>query len=107
MNFLWAIYWYFLNPLLTILVWVIIINAVISWLVVFGVVNPHNQFINMIRRFTFAVTEPLLRPIRRFVPPLGNVDISPLILILAVFFTRGYLLPELIGLVTGGSPTIR
>jgi YggT family protein len=107
MNFLWAIYGYFLKPLLTILVWVIVINAVLSWLVAFNVVNPQNQLVSMIGRFTYAITEPLLRPIRRFIPPLGGVDITPIILILAIIFTREYLLPELISLITGQRLALR
>ncbi len=98
MSFLAAVYGYFARPLLTILVWVIIINAILSWLVAFRVVNPHNQIVSMIGRFTEAVTEPLLRPFRRFIPPLGGIDITPLILILAIFFLRDYLLPLVLGL---------
>ncbi len=105
MNLLWALYFYFLSPLLTILVWVIIINAVLSWLVAFRVVNPHNQLVSYVMRFTYAVTEPLLRPLRRIIPSLGGIDLTPIILILAIYFVRGWVLPELIGLIAG-PPTL-
>jgi YggT family protein len=95
-DFLTAIYFYFLRPLLTILVWVIIINAILSWLVAFNVVNPRNQIVSIIGRFTDTVTRPLLRPLRRFIPSLGGVDITPLILILAIFFVRDWLLREVL-----------
>jgi YggT family protein len=101
MSLIEAIYVYFLHPLLTILVWVIIINAILSWLVAFRVVNPHNQLVSMIGRFTMGVTDPLLRPIRRFVPPLGGIDITPIILILAIFFTRDWVLPQLLRFISG------
>jgi YggT family protein len=99
MSLIEAVYVYFLHPLLSILVWVIIINAILSWLVAFRVVNPHNQLVSMIGRFTMAITEPLLRPFRRFIPPLGGIDITPIILILAIFFVRDWVLPQLLNLI--------
>lgn len=96
MSLLIAINQYFINPLLTLLVWVIIINAILSWLVAFRVVNPHNQLVSMIGRFTDAVTYPLLSPLRRVIPTLGGIDLSPLILILAIFFVRDYLIPQIL-----------
>ena len=103
MNLLDALYVFFINPLLSILVWVIIINAILSWLVAFNVVNPRNQVVSMIGRFTYAVTEPLLRPLRRFIPSFGGIDITPIILILAIFFVRDYVIPQLLHLLTGGA----
>lgn len=105
MHILWAIYFYFLSPLLSALVWIIVINAVLSWLVAFRVVNPHNQFVSMVMRFTYALTEPFLRPLRRFIPYIGGIDITPIILILAIYFVRGWVLPELITLMVG-QPTL-
>ena len=103
MSLLFALNAYFINPLLTILVWVIIINAILSWLVAFNVVNPRNQLVSMIGRFTYAITEPLLRPLRRFIPPLGGIDVTPIILILAIFFVRDYVIPQLLLLLAGGA----
>jgi YggT family protein len=101
MSLIEAVYAYFLHPLLTILVWVIIINAILSWLIAFRVVNPQNQFVSMIARFTYAVTEPLLRPFRRFIPSLGGIDITPILLILAIFFVRDWVLPQLLAVIAG------
>lgn len=102
MNILWALYFYFAAPLLTLLFWVIIINAVMSWLIAFNVVNPRNQFVNMFLRFTYAITEPLLRPIRRVIPPLGGVDVTPIFLLLGITFIRDWALPAAIRAIVGG-----
>jgi YggT family protein len=88
-----VIYSFFLAPILTILVWLMIISAVLTWLVAFNVVNPRNQFVGTIMQFTDAITRPLLAPFRRFVPPLGGVDVTPILLILTIFFVRDWLLP--------------
>jgi len=94
-NIFQALLQYFVSPILSILVIVIFVSVVLSWLIAFNVVNPHNQLVNAIWRFTSALTEPLLRPIRRFVPPLGGMDLSPLILLLVVYFIQGWVLPRL------------
>jgi len=71
------------------LYWLIIIGAAIfSWLYAFNVVNPRNQFVGMVGDFLFRATEPALRPIRRFIPDLGGIDISPIILLLIIYFIR-------------------
>lgn len=62
--------------------WVVILAAVFSWLYAFNVVNPRNQFISTIGDMLYRVTEPALRPIRNFMPSLGGIDISPVILLL-------------------------
>jgi YggT family protein len=79
-------------------IWILVIQAILSFLVVFNVVNPRNQVVSMIWRFTMAVTEPVLRPIRRIVPPLGSrkqygatsggIDLSPFILILGIILIQ-------------------
>ena len=68
--------------------WIIIAAAVMSWLVAFGVLNVRNQFIRMVVDTLYRLTEPMLRPIRRIMPNLGGVDISPVILLLGLFFLR-------------------
>ena len=68
--------------------WVVIGSAIMSWLVAFGVVNTRNQFIRVVVNTLYRLTEPMLRPIRRFLPDLGGVDISPLVLILLLVFAR-------------------
>ena len=69
--------------------WVVIIYVVMSWLVTFDVINTRNQFVRTIGDFLYRLTEPALRPIRRVLPHLGGVDLSPLALILLIFLVRG------------------
>ena len=71
--------------------WIIIASAIFSWLYAFNVVNTSNQFISMIGEFLYKATEPALRPIRRILPDLGGLDISPIILLLIIFFLRNFL----------------
>jgi YggT family protein len=78
-------------------VYLIVASAILSWLVAFNVVNTRNDFVRSIWNFLDAVTQPALRPIRRILPNLGGVDISPIILILLIIFIQklivDYLLP--------------
>ncbi len=68
--------------------WLIIASAIFSWLFAFNVINSRNQVVGMIGDFLYRVTEPALRPIRRVLPDLGGIDISPIILLLILFFVR-------------------
>ncbi|MGF1605496.1 MAG: YggT family protein [Rhodothalassiaceae bacterium] len=68
--------------------WLVIIQAIMSWLIAFNVINTYNQVVNTIATMLYRLTEPALRPIRRFMPDLGGVDISPIILILIIFFLQ-------------------
>ena len=70
---------------LDIYTWVIIASAIFSWLFAFGVVNPRNNVVATIGDALYRLTEPALRPIRRFVPSFGGLDISPIILLLLIF----------------------
>lgn len=86
------------DVLLNLFIWVIIISAVIGWLIIFGVINPYSEFVRTVQQFCQIVTEPFLRPIRRFVPPINGIDISPLILIIFIWFLQmvvvhGWLIP--------------
>jgi len=72
--------------------WIIIASAIFSWLYAFNVINSRNQFVGAIGNFLFRVTEPALRPIRRIMPDLGGIDISPIILLLILFFVRQLIL---------------
>jgi YggT family protein len=67
---------------------VLIVAVIMSWLVAFNVINTHNRFVYTVNDFLYRVTEPALRPIRRFVPNLGGVDISPIVLILLLWFVQ-------------------
>lgn len=98
MSFFDAVIFMLLRPLVSLVVYVVIANAILSWLLAFGVLNSRNSVVNTIGRFTYSVTEPLLAPFRRFIPPLGGVDISPIFLILALFFVRDWVLVRLAGL---------
>lgn len=69
-------------------IWALIISAVLSWLVAFNVVNTRNRFVYMVGDFLHRITEPALRPIRRIIPNLGGIDISPLVLILLLLFLQ-------------------
>ncbi|MGQ7793519.1 YggT family protein [Faunimonas sp. B44] len=68
--------------------WVIIASAIFSWLYAFNVVNPRSTFVSTVGRILYQLTEPALRPIRRYVPTFGGLDISPIILILLVFLVE-------------------
>ncbi len=80
-----------IDKVIDIYTWIVIASAIVSWLVAFGVVNTRNQFVYMVVNFLDRVTEPALRPIRRVMPNLGGVDISPVILLLLLFFLRSLL----------------
>ncbi len=80
-----------LTTAITLYVWALIISAVLSWLVAFKVINTQNRFVYAVGDFLHRLTEPALRPIRRVIPNLGGIDISPIILILALFFVRDLL----------------
>lgn len=81
--------------------WAIIIVALMSWLISFNVVNFHNQIVRSVWNGLNAIVEPALQPIRRFLPNMGGLDISPVILLLIVGFLRDFVhrdLPRLVGL---------
>ncbi|MEK9826852.1 MAG: YggT family protein [Alphaproteobacteria bacterium] len=80
-----------IDLVLGLVVWALILSAILSWLVAFNVVNVRNQFISTVGNFLYRVTEPMLRPIRRYVPDFGGVDVSPVILILVIYFIRSVL----------------
>ena len=73
---------------INIYVFVLIASAVMSWLLAFNVLNSRNQFVAMLAEFLYRVTEPALRPIRRFIPHLGGIDVSPVVLILVLYFVQ-------------------
>jgi len=69
-------------------IWLVIIGAIVSWLVAFNVVNTSNRAVYMIGDFLYRITEPALRPIRRVLPNMGGIDISPVVLILGLIFLQ-------------------
>lgn len=68
--------------------YVVIAAVIVSWLIAFNIINPYNDFVRSLWKAITAVTEPLLRPIRRLMPDLGGLDLSPIILLLACYFVR-------------------
>ena len=90
-SLLWLI-----DTVITLYVWLLIASAVLSWLIAFNVVNLRNPIVMQLADFLDRVTEPALRPIRRVLPNLGGIDISPIILILLLYFARN-LIFELFG----------
>ncbi len=79
------------DNIITLYIWVLIISAVMSWLIAFGVVNTRNRAVYLIADFCYRVTEPALRPIRRILPLMGGIDLSPIILIFLLWFVRDLL----------------
>ena len=77
-----------LDSMITIYLWIIIINAILSWLVAFNVLNTQNRFVFSVLDATYKLTDPALSKIRRFIPMFGSIDISPVILILILMFLR-------------------
>ena len=77
-----------LDSVITIYLWIIIINAVLSWLVAFNILNTQNRFVFSVLDATYKMTDPVLNKIRRFIPTFGSIDISPVILILFLMFLR-------------------
>jgi YggT family protein len=85
----------FLSYLVSLYEWIVIFAIVLSWLIAFNVVNFTNPFVRTLRQAFDALTEPLLRPIRRMMPDLGGIDLSPVVLLLACLFVRTVILPNI------------
>ena len=85
-----------ISTVISIYIWLLIAQAVLSWLVAFGVVNRYNRAVATIGDFLWRITEPVLRPIRRVLPDLGGIDISPVVLILILWFARDLMFEYLV-----------
>ena len=77
-----------LDNVIMIYLWIIIINAILSWLVAFNILNTQNRFVFSVLDATYKLTDPALNKIRRFIPTFGSIDISPVVLILILMFLR-------------------
>ncbi len=77
-----------LDSIITIYLWIIIINAILSWLVAFNILNTQNRFVFSVLDATYKMTDPALNKIRSFIPTFGSIDLSPVILILLLMFLR-------------------
>ncbi len=78
------------NAVIELYIWCLIVWVILSWLVAFNVVNTRNRFVAVVGDFLDRITEPALRPIRRVLPNLGGIDISPILLILLIYFIRDF-----------------
>jgi YggT family protein len=79
--FIWLIL-----QIISIYTWIVIAAVVMSWLIAFGVINTYNRFARSVVQFLDAMTEPVFRQVRRVIPPIGGLDISPLIVLIALQF---------------------
>ena len=84
-----------LDSVITIYIWILIINALLSWLIAFNVLNTSNRLVYSLLDISYKMTDPLLRPIKNFLPNLGNIDVSPVVLILLLMFVRNLILEYL------------
>ena len=79
---------YLVLQILKLYSYVVIANVIISWLIAFNILNTQNRFVYSILEFTYRLTDPILNKIRRFLPNLGSLDISPIILLLLIWFVE-------------------
>src|ERR1700756_1716874 len=84
-----------LNPIAALIItvldiykWIVIAAVIVSWLVAFNVINSHNNFVRTVLRMLYALTEPVFRPIRKNNPPMGGLDLSPLIVFVIIWFVE-------------------
>jgi YggT family protein len=88
-----------IDLLLSVLMWIIIVQAILSWLVAFNVINTYNDFVRQVLYALDRITEPLYRPIRKIMPDFGALDLSPMVVLLLIYIIRNILLPSLAGAV--------
>lgn len=86
-----------LSMILTIIWWVFLIMIIMSWLISFNVINTRNDFVAAVWRVINAITEPILRPIRRVIPPMGGLDLSPIVVFVIIFFLQNWIASIAIG----------
>ena len=90
-----------ISMILTLIWWIFLIMIIMSWLINFNVINTRNQFVATVWRVVNQITDPILKPIRRIVPPLGGLDLSPIIVFVIIFFLQTFIandLPRMLGL---------
>lgn len=80
-----AVIAFIVNSVIQLYIMVLFVTVIASWLVAFGVVNRHNQFVDAVLRFCHAVTEPLLRPVRNMLPSLGGIDLAPIVVFIGLW----------------------
>ena len=82
-----ALFW-LIDQVIGLLITLVIIQVVLSWLVAFNVINTSNRFVYLVGDFLYRVTEPALKPVRRLLPTMGGIDLSPVVLILLLYFLQ-------------------
>ena len=80
-----------ISMILTLVWWVFLIMIIMSWLISFNVINTRNQFVAGVWRVVNAITEPILRPIRRILPAMGGLDLSPIVVFVIIFFLQNWI----------------
>jgi YggT family protein len=68
--------------------WIVIVAVIVSWLTAFNIINSHNNFVRSLLHILYALTEPVFRPIRKILPPMGGLDLSPIIVFLIIWFLQ-------------------
>jgi YggT family protein len=82
--------------LLNLVWWIIVVQAVMSWLIAFNVINTHNDFVRSIWQALDKMTEPLYRPIRKIMPDFGALDLSPMVVLLLLYILMNVVLPNML-----------
>ncbi len=87
-----------IDTVISLYIWCLFIYVIMSWLVNFGVINTHNRFVYIVLDVLYRITEPVLRPIRNFIPNLGNIDIAPIVLVLLLIFLRNLITVDILAM---------
>ena len=77
-----------IDTLLEIYKWIVLAAVIVSWLAAFNVINEHNNFVRTALRILYTLTEPVFRPVRRILPPMGGLDLSPIVVLVAIWFLQ-------------------
>ena len=86
-----------ISLILTIVWWVFLIMIIMSWLISFNVINTRNDFVAAVWRVINAITEPILKPIRKIIPPMGGLDLSPIVVFVIIFFLQNWIASIAVG----------
>jgi YggT family protein len=84
-----------LQIILTVIWWIIIVQAILSWLIAFNVINTHNEYVGAIWRALKTITDPIYRPIRRVLPDFGGLDLSPMVVLVILLILQQAVMPAL------------
>jgi len=103
MNILQSILVYFISPVLSLLVFLIFLEVIFSWLVAFNIMNLRNPIMAQIYNTVRAITRPILEPIRKVIPSIGGLDLSPIVALLLIQWANGYIVPALYKMLGGGA----